>query len=448
VSRKLLLVEDDVGIRQAIRRYFAKRGFEVLEADGCAAAEEQIRAGAPDVAVVDYYLPDGDGLRLLRACKTSDNPLPVVILTGHGSIDVAVRAMKEGAEQFFTKPVELPTLLVVVERLIESHRAQQLRLAGKTRQARQVADPFLGESAAIRGLADRARRVLATASPILIQGETGSGKGLLASWLHQHGPRAEEPFVDLNCAGLSRELLESELFGHEKGAFTGAVAAKSGLLEVAHKGTLFLDEIGDIDPLVAPKLLTVLEEHRFRRLGEVRDRHVDVRLLAATHHDLARRAEEGAFRSDLYYRISTIVLQVPPLRERGRDVALIARALLSGIAADLGRPGVGLSPSAETLLLEHAWPGNVRELRNVLERAVLLGDSDELSDDDLRAAGACRSRSSDVARVSLQEAERRHIASVLAGEDGNVVRAAEVLGLSRSALYQKLRKHGLQPSGS
>jgi DNA-binding NtrC family response regulator len=447
VSKTLLLVEDEDGIRAAISRFFSKSGFEVLEAETCLAAESQVRSGRPDVAVVDFGLPDGDGLDVLRAVKTLDAALPVVILTAHGSIDLAVRSIKEGAEQFFTKPVELPALLSVVERLIEGRRDRQLRLAGKTREARHVADPFLGESPAIRELADRSRRVLTTSSPILIQGETGSGKGLLASWLHRHGPRADEAFVDLNCAGLSRELLESELFGHEKGSFTGAVASKPGLLEVAQKGTVFLDEVGDLDPQVAPKLLTVIEEHRFRRLGDVRDRQVDIRLLAATHHDLARRVGEGAFRSDLYFRISTIVLQVPPLRERGHDVVLIARALLSKIAADLGRPGASLSGSAERALQEHSWPGNVRELRNSLERAVLLGDADVLEASDLAAAAGIRPPPSvgRAERVSLQDAERRHIEAILALEQGSVVRAAAVLGISRSALYQKLRKHGIQP---
>jgi len=446
MRRRLLLVEDEDGIRAAISRFFVKSGFEVLEATSCLTAEQRIRSEQPDVAVVDYGLPDGDGLAVLRALKTVDAPLPVVILTAHGSIDLAVRAIKEGAEQFLTKPVELKALLAVVERLIEGRRDRQLRLAGRSREERQVADPFLGDSPVIRELADRARRVLATSSPILIQGETGSGKGLLASWLHQHGPRADEAFVDLNCAGLSRELLESELFGHEKGAFTGAVAGKPGLLEVAQNGTVFLDEIGDIDPQVAPKLLTAIEERRFRRLGDVRDRQVDIRLLAATHHDLASRVAEGAFRSDLCFRISTIVLQVPPLRERARDVVQIARALLSRIAADLGRPRVTLSGGAERALLDHSWPGNVRELRNCLERAVLLGDSDLLEAESLAAAAGARPPQpiDRTERITLQEAERRHIESILALEEGNVVRAATVLGLSRSALYQKIRKHAIR----
>ncbi len=444
-QRALLLVEDDGTVRYAIRRFFGRRGYEVLEAETCAAAERILLDRRPDVAIVDYSLPDGDGLTLLRTVRGLEPAVPVVILTGHGTIELAVRAIKEGAEQFLTKPVELPALKVVVERLIEVRRHRQVALADRSRQEQRSPDPFLGESQTIRRLATHARRVADASSPVLIQGETGSGKGLLAAWLHRNSPRAEEPFVDLNCAGLSRDLLESELFGYEKGAFTGATADKQGLFEVAGRGSVFLDEIGDIDPQVAPRLLKVLEEGRFRRLGAVRDRRADIRLLAASNRDLGRAVEEGSFRSDLYYRVSTIVLTVPPLRERGRDVILLARALLAHIGADMGRPEVGLKPDAEQMLLSHRWPGNVRELRNVLERAVLLGDRGVLCGDDLARVSSPMPPAS-ASRITLLEAERRHIQVVLDLEGGDVRRAASILGLSKSALYQKLRKHGLRPS--
>jgi transcriptional regulator with GAF, ATPase, and Fis domain len=245
-------------------------------------------------------------------------------------------------------------------------------------------DPFLGESPAIRQLAVQAGRVVASTIPILIQGETGTGKGVLARWLHENGPRADEAFVDLNCAGLSRDLLETELFGHEKGAFTGAVTAKPGLMEMAHRGTLFLDEIGDVDLQVQPKLLKVMEELRFRRLGDVRDRQVDVRLVAATHRDLVRLVQEEKFREDLFYRINTVSLLVPPLRERGRDVVLLARSFMARIGSELGRPGVRLSEGAESALGSRPWPGNIRQLRNVLEQAVLLSERTILEAEDLR----------------------------------------------------------------
>jgi DNA-binding NtrC family response regulator len=289
--------------------------------------------------------------------------------------------------------------------------------------------------------------VVTSSIPVLIQGETGTGKGVLARWLHESGSRADEAFVDLNCAGLSRELLESELFGHEKGAFTGAVAAKPGLMEMAHRGTLFLDEIGDVDIQVQPKLLKVMEELRFRRLGDVRDRQVDVRLVAATHRDLVRLVQEQKFREDLFYRINTLSLVVPPLRERDRDVVLLARTFVARISSELGRAGVRLSEGAENALLTRAWPGNIRQLRNVLEQAVLLSERTVLEAEDLgdtSVPGPPPSR----ARASLAEAERQHIEAMLREEKWSVPRAATTLGLSRSALYEKIRKHGIRLPGS
>ena len=296
----------------------------------------------------------------------------------------------------------------------------------------------------MRKLAAEATRVVASPLPVLIQGETGSGKGVLARWVHQNGPRADEPFVDLNCAGLSRELLESELFGHEKGAFTGAVAAKPGLLEMANKGTVFLDEIGDIDLQVQAKLLKVVEDLRFRRLGDVRDRVVDVRLVAATHRDLARLVQEQKFREDLYYRISALPLVVPALRDRGQDVVLLARRLVQRISAEMGRPGMRLSAAAEQALGSRSWPGNVRQLRNVLERAALLSDHSTLEPADLGEGPAPAAVGSTPGpRMTLAEAERLHIEAVLREERGAVSRAAEVLGISRSSLYERIKKHGI-----
>ena len=346
-ERKVVIVDDEADVRLPLRRFLLGKGYAVLEADSVASVRAILGQESVDAAVVDFSLPDGDGLDVLRSVKAQDASVPVVLLTGHGSIDLAVKAIKEGAEQFFTKPVELPALLVVVERALENRRMRQVSLAGKSVQARQTVDPFFGESPVIRKLAAEAARVVASTVPVLVCGETGTGKGVLARWLHQNGPRAEEAFVDLNCAGLSRDLLETELFGHEKGAFTGAVAAKPGLLEIAHRGTMFLDEIGDIDLQVQAKLLKVVEDLRFRRLGDVRDRQVDVRLVAATHRDLGRLVPEQKFREDLYYRISAIPLVVPPLRERGSDVVLLARRLLERIAVEMGRPGVRLSGAAE-----------------------------------------------------------------------------------------------------
>ena len=449
---KILIVDDEAGIRSPMRRFFEAHGYEIEEADSCQAALEAFRHAGCDAAILDYSLPDGNTLDLLPQLKAIDAATPLIILTGHGSIDLAVRMIKEGAEQFLVKPVQLPALLVIVERLIENTRNRQKQLATKTRRERNRIDPFQGTSASIQRLAAEARRTLSTDSPVLIQGETGSGKGVLARWLHSNGPRAEEPFVDLNCAGLTREFLETELFGHEKGAFTGAIAGKLGLLEVAHRGTVFLDEIGDMDAQIQPKLLKAIEEKQFRRLGDVLDRRVDIRLIAATHRNLNNLVREGSFRSDLYFRISTIPLRVPPLRERPEDIPVLAGSLLGALAASLGRAEVSLTPAAEQALQSHTWAGNIRELRNVLERALMFNEQNTLDRRDLRfdeAMGtSSASSSTDNLNLTLVELERRHIERVLDAEGNRVDEAAKRLGIPRSSLYQKIKTYGILLSRS
>jgi DNA-binding NtrC family response regulator len=440
VSHALLLVEDQATIRFWIARYFVDQGYAVRQAQTVREAVEAFREARPDLAIVDYSLPDGTALDLLPLLAVMDDSVPIIILTAHGSIDLAVQTIKAGAEHFLTKPVELDALQLIVERTLEHQRNRQARQAGRSRSVRRAVDPFLGESPAVRRLAEQARRLAASGSPILLQGETGTGKGVLARWLHEQGPRCEEAFVDLNCAGLTREFLETELFGHDKGAFTGATSAKPGLLEMAHRGTFFLDEVGDMDPAVQPKLLKVLEDQRFRRLGEVRDRQVDVRLIAGSHHDLAQMVEKELFRRDLFYRINTVTLQVPALRDREHDVVLLARSLLPRLGADVGRPGMSLDPAAEQALLAYSWPGNVRELRNVLERAVLLSDHTRLSAADLQLVAPAPVRVAEVTTgLTLEEAERRHIAAVLQAQGGDVPKAAAVLGVARSTLYKKIK---------
>ncbi|MCI0389696.1 MAG: sigma-54 dependent transcriptional regulator [Acidobacteria bacterium] len=438
---RILIVDDEPGVRFGIREFLETRGYTADDTNCCQGAEELFRTMRPDAALIDYLLPDGTALGLLPRLKAIDPSVPLIILTGHGSIDLAVQAIKEGAEQFITKPVDLSTLLVILERSLENQRNRRRQIAQKSQKARQTVDPFIGSSAAIRQLAEQAKRLLSTESPILILGETGVGKGVLAKWIHNNSSRCEEAFVDLNCAGLSPEFLETELFGHEKGAFTGATASKPGLFEVAHRGMVFLDEIGDVDLKVQPKLLKVLEEQKFRRLGDVRDRQVNVRLIAATCQDLSRLMRENKFRSDLYYRISAIPLVAPALRERVDDIPILARHLLAKCAVDLGRNDLALSPDAERALQAYAWPGNIRELRNVLERAALLSERPVLRATDLRFDDAAK-REARVydSQLTLLELELLHIERVLAEEGGHIERASKRLGIPRSSLYQKIRK--------
>jgi DNA-binding NtrC family response regulator len=444
---KVLLVDDEPGPRFGVRRFLKSRGFEVDEADDCASARVKLRELSPDVTILDFRLPDGTALDLIPYVR-ANSASAIIVLTAYATIDTAVEAVKMGADQFLTKPVELQTLCVVIERLLENQRNRRQIAAGtKRNELRDRIDPFLGGTPSIRELRVKAEAVLRTDSPVLIQGETGTGKTELAKWIHGHSRRNTEAFVDLNCAGISREFLETELFGHEKGAFTGAAAAKQGLLEVADRGTVFLDEIGDMDAQVQASVLKVLEEKRFRRLGDVRDRNVDIRLLAATHHDLAGLVAERRFRQDLYYRISALELRVPPLRERTADIPELVVLLLENLARDLGQPRVTVGRDALAALQRYHWPGNIRELRNVLERALLrthgdVLDAGSIDFPSLRAVASPGGPTVSVRRAgTLDDIEREYIEQVLRDENGAIDRAAERLGVSRSALYYKARKH-------
>ena len=434
---RVLLVDDEDGVRFAVVDYLAAEGYRVTEASTLREARAAIRREIPEVLLLDYQLPDGNSLDLVEELKATLPDLPIVMLTGHGSIDLAVRAIKMGAEQFLTKPVELSALATLVGRLIETQR-QKRRLA-TIRPARVPVDPFCGESAAIRRVREDAERLAGTDRPILVRGETGTGKGVLARWLHERGPRSDEAFVDLNCAGLSRELLESELFGHERGAFTGAVARKRGLLEVADHGTLFLDEIGEIDPAIQPRLLKAVEEGRFRRLGDVRDLSADFALIAATNRDLRTMIQAGSFREDLYFRVSTLTITLPPLRERTGDVPILAAKILDGFALERGKDALAITPAASRALERYPWPGNIRELKNVLERAFLLCDGPAVGLDDLRFEVS----GSQPPPKTLEEAERIHILRALEAAGGSVDAAAEQLEIPRSTLYFKIKRHAI-----
>ncbi len=447
MSKRILVVEDDEFLRDALSSALQSQGYDVSEASRLDAGLKIFSTESCDAAIIDYMLPDGTALQLIPRLKAIDATIPVIVMTGHGTIDLAVAAIKLGAEHFITKPVELDVLYRWLSRALDDQRSRRRQLVSTRTQSRYKRDPFVGNTAAIRKLKNEVERILVSDRPILIQGETGTGKGVLAHWLHQHGPRCDEPMVDLNCAGLSRELLDSELFGHEKGSFTGAIAQKSGLLEVANRGTMFLDEIGDMDMTIQPKLLKVLEEKRFRRVGGVQDRTVDVRLMAATNRNLRSLIAQEKFRSDLFFRINTIQLFIPPLRERIEDIPLMADFFVQQLKNDLGRSQLALSEDAAAALRSYSWPGNIRELRNVLERAALLSESGTISPADLalqvaQVAPGAR-ESTDNADLTLQEVERQHIIKILTLENGSVDKAAVRLDVPRSTLYLKLKQYGI-----
>jgi len=440
---RILVVDDEAEIRFALKDFLEFRGFSVDEADSCASAEARYRKDVYDAVTLDYALPDGNALELLPRLKAIDAGVPVVLITAHASVELAVRAIQMGAEQFLVKPIDLGALQLVLERVLENqrNRRKQAALAAGEPMVRAM-DLFLGESPAIRRLEEQSRRAAGAESPILIQGDTGTGKSELARWLHRHSSRAQEPLLELNCGGFTREFLDTELFGHEKGAFTGAVAAKIGLLEAAHRGTVFLDELGDMDLQIQPKLLKALEEKRFRRLGEVQDRKVDFRLIGATHRDLEAMVGQRQFRADLYYRVSAIQIVVPPLSERAEDLPALAQNLLGRITGEWGREPVKLSKQALGVLQRHAWPGNIRELRNVLERALLCARTLLIESADLDFASSPRAGVEPGAassRLTLKEMERAHIAMVLKEEGGRVERAAQRLDIPRSTLYQRIK---------
>ena len=462
MSTAVLIVEDEEILLRNMATYLQRQGFEVETATSAEQALERLLAFRPDVVVLDFNLPGMDGLALLAALRERDPSPAVIMVSGHGSVELAVEAMKAGALDFLTKPVPLGKLRLLLDRAAgEARRDSELDYHRRRDADGGAIDALQGESAGMRALKDRLRQLLDAEArlqsgpppAVLVRGETGTGKELVARALHFSGGRRARPFVELNCAALPAPLLESELFGHERGAFTDARERKLGLVETAEGGTLFLDEIGDMEPALQAKLLKLLEEHSVRRLGSVREQRVDVRIVAATHRPLDQLVREGRFRADLYFRLRVVELELPPLRERGDDILRLARAFVATHAARYGRPTPALLPGAEAALLAHRWPGNVRELRNLLEQAVLLCTGPAIDAGDLalragvpeaeaRTGEAVERDGAEVGR--LPDIERRALQRALARTGGNVSRAARELGISRDTLRYRIGKHGLQ----
>ena len=446
MQERVLVVDDDPIMLDFLATGLGLEGFDVTPADCISRAILEVQKSQPSIILADYQLRDGTAFDLLSWLRARDFRLPVIVLTGHVRIDLAVEAIKNGAEQFIPKPVDLGLLTTMLRRALENFRNLQKTVTNRLERARYERDPFLGTSPAILALKKAATRASEANATVLIQGETGTGKGVLARALHKMGSRSNEAFVDLNCAGLSRELLESELFGHQKGAFTGAVANKIGFLEAANHGTLFLDEIGDMDLQIQGKILKVVEEKHFYRLGDVLERKADMQIIAASHRDLKRMVEEGNFRSDLYFRINTLRLRIPPLRERPEDIPIISDKLVEQLAIDMKRGPLHISDNARVALKNYSWPGNIRELRNVLERAVLLSDDGVIHNTGLEfeTPSPHPAPANPVfSNLTLKEIERHFVIQTLEAEGGNIIRAAKRLGIHRSSLYTKIREYGL-----
>ncbi len=451
MNEPILIVEDDATLRVTLSGFLGRLGFAVDAAENVAGALALARQQRYGLVLLDLRLPDGDGLSLIGALREIDEEALLVMMTAFPEVRTAVAALKAGAYDYINKPFDLEDLRELIGRALET-RALRREVAWRRAQADVCdLDGLTGESAAFRELIRVTQKIAAAPRvPVLIHGESGSGKERVARAIHCQSPRAAGPWVTLNCSALPEGLMESELFGHEKGAFTDAKQQKRGLLELADGGTLFLDEIGDLALALQPKLLRVLETQSFRRLGGSREIQVDVRFVAATHRKLPEMVKAGSFREDLYYRLNVGAIEVPPLRARREDIPALAGAFVRDTARTMGVPAPELPPAVERLLVGHAWPGNVRELRNVIERAVILCENGVLSSAQLppeisHAVSPAPTFEAlpGAAPATLAAVEVAHMRHVLAQCAGNKTRAAEILGITRLTLRNKLREAGV-----
>jgi len=460
----ILLVEDKDSLRTMMRHALEAQGHTVLEARDQPEAETALRTSHPAVVLSDLRLPEGDGFGVLRASKELDPELPVIVMTAFGSIQDAVSAMKEGALDFLAKPVDPDHLLLLVERaLVQRRLATENILLREELAQRRGAPQIVGDDPKLKHVSLALHRAAVTDTTVLIEGESGTGKELFARALHALSPRSDGPFVAINCAAIPETLLETELFGHEKGAFTGANARKPGKFELAHRGTLFLDEIGDLPLSLQAKILRALEEKRFDRVGGTAPIQVDVRVVAATNRNLKAAVAARQYREDLYFRLSVFPITIPALRERAADIRTLARFFIDKYSRDLNKKPLILSPAAEQEMQQYPWPGNVRELQNCIERAVILTEGDtiqphhlHLSFRDAQPAALARAEENgawasfdfsgslaDVSRRAVAEVEKRKIEQVMKDAAGNRGRAAELLRVSYKALLGKLKEHDI-----
>ena len=455
----ILLVEDKDSLRAMLRLALEAQGHTVVEARDQPEAEAALLASRPAVVLSDLRLTEGDGFGVLRASKELDPEMPVIVMTAFGSIQDAVAAMKEGALDFLAKPVDPDHLLLMVERALTQRRMATENLILREELAqRRGAPQIVGEDPQLKQVSLALHRAAATDTTVLLEGESGTGKELFARALHALSPRADGPFVAINCAAIPETLLETELFGHEKGAFTGASARKPGKFELAHRGTLFLDEIGELPLTLQPKILRALEEKQFERVGGTLPLKVDVRVVAATNRHLKAAVAARQYREDLFFRLSVFPIVIPPLRERARDIITLARYFIDRFCRELNKPPLGLSPSAEQELLAYPWPGNVRELQNCIERAAILTEGDTIHPRHLNLSFRAPAVEEDVSpwsqidlsgtmaeasRRVIGEVERRKIERALNEAAGNRNRAAEMLQISYKMLVSKLKDYGL-----
>ncbi len=456
----ILVVDDEHLIRWSLEQQLQREGYTVLLADSGAEALRKVQAEPPDLVLLDIRLPDADGLEILERLRAGDPESLVIMITAHGGVESAVRAMKLGAYDYVIKPFDMEELKLTVRKALETRtlRRDVARYQAEVRLGSCLCD-LIGTSRIVQDLHALIPRIAQSdATTVLLEGESGTGKDLVARIIHYESARARAPFLAVNCVALPEHLLESELFGHERGAFTDAKALKKGLFEQADGGTVYLDEIGDMKLGLQAKLLRLIEEKTFRRVGGTRDLKVDVRIIAATNRELTRALETGEFRKDLYYRLKVFPIYIAPLRERPEDILPLCECFVARLGREMRRPSLEISPEARALLQAYHWPGNVRELRNVMERAMILAGGGTLRPEHLppeidraaRAQGAKPSLPSKPAPAALpaeglrlEEVERDLVRQALEATDGNQVRAARLLGISRDALRTRMKKFGL-----
>ena len=449
-SDRILIVEDDAAQRVGLQQLVKSWGFTVESATDGEDALVKAATFRPTIVLSDMVMPRMGGLDLLTSLRQEDPDVTMVLMTGQGSVESAVTAIKQGAYDYLTKPVDPQRLKILLDQIIERHDTQrEVRVLRRQLQERGTFGRMIGASAEMRRIYQMLEQAAPTVASVLVSGESGTGKELVAQTLHQLSPRAAHPFVPLNCAAIPDTLLESELFGHEKGAFTGAITRRQGAFELANRGTLFLDEIAEMTPATQAKLLRVLQERSFRPLGGQREQSVDIRVVAATNVAPLDAVRQNKLREDLYYRLNVFAIQLPPLRERKGDIPLLVQAFLKEFNARNGKTLVGASERAMEALERHSWPGNVRELRNVIERATIVAKSDHIELADLPPLTAASSPSSPSAGgtssgltpgTTVDEAERRLIEVTLEHTGGNKTRAAELLGISLKTLHNKLNR--------
>jgi DNA-binding NtrC family response regulator len=466
MSPTLLVVDDEEAYRLLLKKFFTQEGYSIALASCGKEGLERFEEIAPDLVLLDIRLPDIDGIEVLESMKRLNKECPVIMVTGYASVASAIKAVKLGAEDYLIKPFHLHELKISVERILEtpavSHPAEP-----SAAKSKKGFDDIIGDGPETRSVLSTVSKIAAAGSATtLIRGESGTGKELIARAIHLNSPRSDRPFVEVNCTAIPETLLEDELFGHEKGAYTDARTQRKGLLELADGGTLFLDEVGHINQAMQVKLLRVLETQAFRRLGGTKNVHVSTRIVSATNRDLEKALEDGSFREDLYYRLNVISIYLPPLRERGDDVILIAEHYIERYNREYDRNMRGLSPGSKALLKQYPWPGNVRELKNAIERAILLGDGDIIQAEDLLIDRRPKEQRAQAAEptvevadtgdvrvffppggISLEAVEKKLIEEALRAARWNTTKAAQLLHLSRDTLRYRMKRHHLDSQG-